>query len=144
MRSVNQADNLLHHVASVLMKQSDQVLQEQLGIGYAQFKILQLLADKPSLRQLDIAVTLGQTEASISRQVKLLISDGLLQVSRNKRNKREHLTTLTPKGLRLITVAMDILAKFESPIFETFSDKQFEQFVELLDGLHRKVCSSKN
>ena len=79
MRPTNTIGYLLQHVSSLLAKQSDQVLQEQLGIGLAQFKILRTLQTEPRTPQREIAFNLGQTEASISRQVKLMIADGLLQ-----------------------------------------------------------------
>ncbi|HXR49776.1 MAG TPA: winged helix-turn-helix domain-containing protein [Verrucomicrobiae bacterium] len=58
---------LLDHVAATVAKQSDQVLQEQLGIGLSQFKILQVLQAEPRTPQREIARSLAQTEASISR-----------------------------------------------------------------------------
>lgn len=75
----NQLGYFLEHVSSLFVKQLDQILLEQLGIGYAQFKILRVLSDSAYLGQRQIADELGQTEASISRQVKLLQSDGLVQ-----------------------------------------------------------------
>ena len=50
---------LLQHVATMLARQSDQVLQEQLGIGFAQFKILMLLGQEDAHQQREIAVRLG-------------------------------------------------------------------------------------
>src|SRR3954469_21502069 len=87
---------LLQHVAQTVGQQSNQALQEQLGVGMAQFRILVLLQEQPQLRQRQLAGHLGQTEASISRQIKLLTEKGLLVVQINPKNKREHLTTLTP------------------------------------------------
>lgn len=101
MENANDLGRQLQHVAALLAKQADQVLQEQLGIGYAQLKLLLSLQSQPYLKQKDIAADLGQTEASISRQVKLMIDQGLLHVTINPRNRREHLTQVTTKGLKL-------------------------------------------
>ena len=46
---------LLHHVSSVMGKQSDQVLQEQLGIGLSQYKILMVLEWNPRVQQRAVA-----------------------------------------------------------------------------------------
>ena len=72
MATSNNTGFVLQRLAFLLSKQSDQVLQEQLGIGFSQFKILMVLGWNPSVRQRHIAEKLEQTEAAVSRQLKLL------------------------------------------------------------------------
>ena len=79
---------LLHHVGSVIDKNSDQVLLERLGVSFAQFKILLILSEKDGSTQNHIATSLGQTEASISRQIKLMNMDGLINIRRSTSNRR--------------------------------------------------------
>ena len=69
---------LLQHITSLLAKQIDQLLQFKLEIGYSQFKLLEVINSRPGIQQRDIAAILGQTEASITRQMKLLVKAGLL------------------------------------------------------------------
>ena len=132
---------LLQHISSLLAKQSDQVLQEQLGIGLAQFKILRTLQTEPRTPQREIAFNLGQTEASISRQVKLMIADGLLQSTRSPKDHREHLTVTTPKGERLTEAALAALGKYFGPLVGSLSDKQQAQLASALEDLHGHLCS---
>src|ERR1022692_2169344 len=141
MNPANDLGYVFQHVASLLAKQSDQVLQEQLGIGYSQFKLLRELQDRPRMKQRDIAQSLGQTEASISRQVKLMIDQGLLHVTRNPRNRREHLTQVTAKGVKLTTAALDVLAKYHQSTFAILADKQQTLMREILEVLHAGVCN---
>jgi DNA-binding MarR family transcriptional regulator len=141
MESVNDLGYFFQHIASQLAKQSDQELQEVLGIGYSQLKLLLALQSKPYLKQRDIAADLGQTEASISRQVKLMISQGMLNITINPKNKREHLTAVTTKGVRLTNAALETLAKYHEPIFNGLGDKQRSQLSEILQSLHSRVCS---
>lgn len=140
MHQANTIGYLLQHVSSLLAKQSDQVLQEQLGIGLAQFKILRTLQTEPRTPQREIAFNLGQTEASISRQVKLMIEDGMLQSMRSPKDHREHLTVLTKKGERLTEAALAVLAKYFRPMFESLNDKQQAQLAAALECLHDRVC----
>lgn len=135
-----EASYLLEHIASQLAKQSDQVLQEQLGIGMSQYKILRSLQVEPRTMQRDIAVSLGQTEASISRQVKLMLVDGLLQSQRNPKDHREHLTVVTTKGERLAEAATVALERYHRPTFAVLNDKQQEQFLAALRTLHGRLC----
>ncbi|HSX23988.1 MAG TPA: MarR family winged helix-turn-helix transcriptional regulator, partial [Candidatus Saccharimonadales bacterium] len=73
MGPTNNIGYLLQHLSGVLAKQSDQALQERLGIGFSQFKILRVLQHSPQTQQRQIAEWIGKTEASISRQIKLMI-----------------------------------------------------------------------
>lgn len=140
MRITNNIGYLLHHLSFVLNRQSDQVLQEQLGIGFSQFKILMVLKWNPSVQQKQIADNLGQTEASVSRQISLLKERGLLARQRNDKNKREHLTVLTSKGERLTEAALQILNDYHSPIFEKLTEKQREDMLNALSIMHETAC----
>lgn len=141
MNPKNNLGYLLNHLAFVLARQSDQVLQERLGIGYSQFKIMMVLRKNPHIQQKVIADRLGQTEASISRQIKLLNEQGLLQTVRPPDNKREHITTLTSKGERFCDEAMEILGAYHAPVYDSLNDKQKLALIESLQSMHQQACS---
>lgn len=136
----NDLGYLLHHLSFVLARQSDQVLQEQLGVGFSQFKILLILDKGIGVQQRDIAIKLGQTEASISRQIKLMQESGLITSEAAPNNRRQRITRLTPKGKRLTDKAMEILNSYHSPIFARLSAKQQEQMREALSLMHSAAC----
>lgn len=142
MSSTYNTGYLLHHLAFVLGRQSDQILQERLGLGFSQYKILMILERHPHVQQKTIADKLGQTEASISRQIKLLMEDGLLTTAKRAENRREHITTLTPKGERYTLEAMEILNNYHAPMFEKLTPKQQSGLMEALQILHNQTCSS--
>lgn len=135
---------LLHHVAFALDRQSDQVLQERLGIGFSQFKILMAVKWKGAVQQKQIASYLAQTEASVSRQVKLLHDKGLIISRLNPRSRREHLTMLTPKGDQTLERAMRVLNDFHSPVISQLSSKQQIQLAEALQTLRNYVSEGQN
>ncbi|HTE57128.1 MAG TPA: MarR family winged helix-turn-helix transcriptional regulator [Verrucomicrobiae bacterium] len=140
MKPTNNIGYLLQHTASTLARQSDQVLQERLGIGFSQFKILMTLQWNPSVQQKHIAESLGQTEASISRQIKLMHEASLLQSKISPRNKREHITTLTHKGQRLADEALNVLNGYHAPMWEAIGEKGQRQLIELLRSMHQEAC----
>jgi DNA-binding MarR family transcriptional regulator len=140
MQPTNNIGYLLNHLAFMLSRQSDQVLQEQLGIGFSQFKIIMALKWNPSVQQKQIAERLGQTEASISRQIKLLHDKGLLSTRIAPENKREHITTLTSKGERVTEKAMQVLNNYHAPTFASLSAKQQQNLIETLNIMHDAVC----
>ncbi len=141
MRLNNNLGYLLQHLAFTLNRQSDQVLQERLGIGFSQFKILMVLKWNPKIQQKEIAENLGQTEASISRQIKLLQESGLLSSRKNQDNRRQHITDLTPHGLRLIDEALKILNDYHAPVFGRLGEKEQEVLRQALLKMHDEACA---
>jgi DNA-binding MarR family transcriptional regulator len=140
---MNPATNLaylLQHLAAVMGRQSDQLLQEQLGIGISQFKILMVLEWNPRIQQRAIADSLGQTEASISRQIKLLKSKKLLHTKLDPQNRRRHITAPTPLGMQVTEAASDILRRSLSPDFASLGDDKLLQMATGLQYIHRLVC----
>jgi DNA-binding MarR family transcriptional regulator len=136
MEPRNLIHTLLHHLSAVFGRESDQILQEQLGIGLSQFKILAALQENPASQQKHIAFLLGQTEASVSRQVKLLQNKGMIETTVNPSNRREHITTLTLKGVRIIEAAQNVLANYQVGSLEHMPEKQQTQLLELLARVH--------
>lgn len=117
---------LLHKIGALLERTSDGVLMQEFGLGYSQFKLLFALGHHPSLQQKEIAHYLGQTEASISRQIKLLKSTGLIEIVILPDNRKIHHIALTDKGSRLTTRALETLNQYYVPIFSglTTADQQ--------------------
>jgi DNA-binding MarR family transcriptional regulator len=128
--------SMLHHLSAVFSRESDQILQEQLGIGLSQFKILSTLVENSAMQQRHIALQLGQTEASVSRQIKLLQSKGMVETMRNPVNRREHITTLTSRGDRIIDSAQGILANFQASTLSHMAPRQQEILIDLLTKVH--------
>jgi DNA-binding MarR family transcriptional regulator len=131
---------LVQHLAAVTGKQTEQMLQEQLGIGLSQYKILMVLEWNPRVQQKAIADSLGQTEASISRQIKLLQKRGLLSIQTDPRNKRKHIAAPTPVGMQLTEAATNIIRRSFGPEFASMGEDQLLQLIAGLQRLHRVVC----
>lgn len=132
---------LLQHTATILMRQSDQVLQERLGIGMSQLKLLMMLQQASNVQQRKLAECLGQTEASISRQIKLMREKGLLAVRINPKSRREHMTVPTAKGVKITEAALDVLTQYHTPMIELLNPKQREQLTAMLTSFHNHICT---
>jgi len=137
---VQSIDFFIEHVATLLARQSDQVLQEQLGIGLSQFKILRTLQHNSRIQQRQIADLLGQTEASISRQIKLLKSKQMISTNVNPANRREHLTTLLPQGVAVLEAAAKVLEQYHAPTLNVLSNRELVTLHGLLARLHDQMC----
>jgi DNA-binding MarR family transcriptional regulator len=140
MGPTNSLSYLIHHLAAVTGKQSDQILQEQLGIGLSQFKILMVLEWNPRIQQKAIANSLGQTEASVSRQISLLKAKGLLVTKTDPNNRRKHITAPTPLGMQVTEAATAIMRRSFGPEFSNLGEDQLLQLITGLQQLHKIVC----
>lgn len=140
MGPTNTISYLLQHLASTIGKDVDQTLQEQLGIGFSQYKILMVLEWNPKVQQKAIAQSLGQTEASISRQIKLLESKGLITTKVDKNSKRARISTPTILGMQLTEAAASILRRGLGPDFSRMGEDQQTQLIKGLQALHASVC----
>jgi DNA-binding MarR family transcriptional regulator len=140
MGPTNNLSYLIQHLADVIGKQSDQILQEQLGLGLSQFKILMVLEWNPRVQQRSIADSLGQSEASVSRQIKLLKTKALLQTKVDPHNRRKHITVPTPLGMQITEAASNILRRNFGPDFAGLGEDQLLQVINGMQYLHRIVC----
>lgn len=142
---MNHSDTLTYtllHVATTLEHYLDQTLQEQLGIGLAQYRILLAFEKTSPLSQRDIADFLNQTEAGISRQVKLLVEKGIVTTKVSARNRRQHLCFITPKGVRLFAAAQELVHKTIDARFAKITERQQKQLFEVLEHIHTDICKA--
>ena len=132
---------LLQHIGTILERQFDQALLEQLGIGTSQYRILLALEAHSDISQKRLAANLGQTEASISRQVKLLQAKQLILTQVHPHSRRERVTSLSPKGTTVILAAKDLYAQVASGLLGVLADKQQKAFRDILGVLHNRGCT---
>lgn len=140
MKPITDTIYLLQHVANVLERQSDQVLSERLGIGMAQYRIMVLLQETPEIEQRRLADSLGQTEASISRQMKLLLERGMVVSVVDPHERRRHVAALTTKGQKIAHAAREVLQQYHEPVADQLTDKQKAQLRDIMPLLHEQVC----
>lgn len=142
MNSGHNLGYIIHHLGSAMDRQTDILLQDKFQIGFSQFKILLALREQNGVQQQKIAHFLGQTEASVSRQIKLLVTKGLVASRKNPDNKRQALTSLTPRGSHVIAQAISALEAYYLPMFSQLSPAQLQAFGKVVDILHSRVCST--
>jgi len=135
---------LIQKIAMLLSRQNDFILTQNLGIGFSQFKLLMILRWQPNIKQKQIAQQLGQTEASISRQIKLMFNDGLLQSTLNPSNRREHITTLTTRGQRICDESIELMKTSYQPMISQLSKHQEVDLLKSLTVLNEYLQSNVN
>ena len=127
-------------MADVAHRQTDQALTEQLGIGLSQLRIMTMLQHYTNIPQRILADHLGQTEASISRQIKLLADKAIVIVSRDPAEKRKRLITLTTKGIKITETAKERVDVARERLYDNLSEKQQDALIEALEVIHEQTC----
>jgi DNA-binding MarR family transcriptional regulator len=94
----------------------DELLGTQVGIGISAYRILAVLDSSTASLQNKIAFELGQTEANISRQVRVMAGEGLVKIAPSSKDKRQRHVTRTAKGEKLFSEAEKHLQKHETEI----------------------------
>lgn len=108
---------------------------EQLGVGLSQYRILRILHHS-MVAQREIADKLNQTEAAISRQIKLLIGKGLVQTSVDESEKRKNIVSLTSPGLKMSIAAGELLSRENVNLLSSLNRKQQAILIELLEKIN--------
>ena len=129
----------IHKLAFLLEKRADENLKAQAGIGFAQFKVLEAIGSNMLAKQNLIASRLDQTEASISRQIKILQKKGLISVASVMGNRRARELSLTEKGEELLLQSVEILDMAQAQIIGALSYQEQRHFQELFERMLNKA-----
>jgi DNA-binding MarR family transcriptional regulator len=129
----------IHRLAFLLEKRADESLKEQLGIGVAQFKVLEAIGRNMLAKQNNIAELLDQTEASISRQVKILERKGLIIIGTVMDNKRARELSLTERGEEMLGHSEEILDLTQAQVMGSLSYQEQRHFQELFERMTAKA-----
>lgn len=132
---LDQATYSLHRLAFILQRSSDDILQKKLGIGFSQFKLMIGMSKHPYCEQQQLASYLGQTEASISRQIQLMSKLKLIEVKHDTNDKRRRLVVLTINGQQSFEHAQKLLELHHREVLQSFSDGDIKQFQKHLNSL---------
>jgi len=115
MRSIKSAKKStfppLLHLSYVLQHSAEEKLEAEAGIGLSAARIMSVLSNSKGVSQRVIAMELRQTEANVSRQLQSMKKQGLVSITRNKKDSRQRDVTLTAKGARKYQDALKCLRK---------------------------------
>ena len=111
MNSVTTINDQILQLATTVSKQTDELLVKELGLSHSQYRVLLALEWNPRAQQKTIATHLGITEASVSRQVKLLSGSRLISVKQDAANRRVHIIAVTPLGMQQTEAATALIRR---------------------------------
>jgi DNA-binding MarR family transcriptional regulator len=124
----------LLHLSYVLQHSAEETLEGEAGVGLSAARIMSALDKSKPTSQHAVASELRQTEANVSRQLQAMKKQGLVNITKNKKDSRQRDVTLTAKGTKKYQQAEKLLKKqqrqflkilnaSESAAFETAAQK---------------------
>jgi DNA-binding MarR family transcriptional regulator len=111
----------LLHLAFNLQHLADEHLEREAGVGLSAARIMSTLSQSAPSSQRVIATELKQTEANVSRQLRNMKKQGLVNITRNKKDSRQRDVTLSAKGARHYQQAEKLLKKQQSQVLKMLS-----------------------
>lgn len=118
----------LHRLEFILQHKSDALLRDGLGVGFGQIQIMQALHPSSLTTQRSLAQKLHQTEANISRQLRLLKKKGLVSINKGKKDKRRRDVALTAQGSKTYAKAERILAAQHRELLKLLNEGEIRAF----------------
>jgi DNA-binding MarR family transcriptional regulator len=101
----------LLHLSYVLQQSADEILEQEAGVGLSAARIMSTLNKSVPHSQRLIASELRQTEANVSRQLHNMKKQGLVSITKNKKDSRQRDVVLTAKGAKKYQEAEKLLKK---------------------------------
>lgn len=125
----------LHQLMFVLQRLSDELLDREAGVGLAQVRIMAELHTSRAYSQSLVAHKLGQSEANVSRQLHTMKKDGLVRITKNKKDGRQRDVILTPKGKRQVEKAEKLLQSQHREMLKLLSTAEAKSFNKVVNHL---------
>jgi DNA-binding MarR family transcriptional regulator len=101
----------LLHLSYVLQHSAEEMLESEAGVGLSAARIMSVLDKSKASSQRLVAMELRQTESNVSRQLQAMKKQGLVTITRNKKDSRQRDVSLTAKGSKKYQEASKVLKK---------------------------------
>jgi DNA-binding MarR family transcriptional regulator len=129
----------LLHLTYVLQQLSDEVLADKVGVGLSQARIMSVLSTSTPLSQSATAFYLNQTEANVSRQLQAMKKDGLVRITKNKKDGRQRDVVLTSKGQGQYQKAQKILKKQQNEFLKMLNQGEADMLDYAVQKLSKQL-----
>ncbi len=100
---------------------------------YGQLNILRYVSDHAGCTQKDIAEHFAVSKAAITKTVKRMIDNGLLERKTNEQDERKYEVYCTEKGTAIYQQGYRIFQDVERLTFRNFTNEELQQFGSYID-----------
>lgn len=131
----------LRRASRLVSQVFDQALKPT-GLKVTQFSVLMGVKAMPKARLGQLARVLGLERTSLTRNLDLLSSRGLVAMQSGK-DKREQLASLTPKGVAALETALPHWRKVQDKMIDLLGSEAMDSFIGQLRGLSAELSPKK-
>lgn len=125
----------LHQLTFVLQHLLDELLISKASVGLSQVRIMGALHSTLPRSQRVVAGQLMQTEANVSRQIRLMQKQGLVSIKKNKKDARQRDVLLTSKGSQKYQQAEKLIAAQQKELLKTLDKTEAQAFERATENL---------
>lgn len=133
------AHALITRIETKLSKATSAIYRRRFGIGISERRVLGELSKGQDLSLKRLCDMIGSDKATISRAVKALEKQGLIEAHVNQRDNRLKLIGITKKGRVLEKQVSALAQKRREQFAGTFGPGEYQQLITLLSKLHDNV-----
>jgi DNA-binding MarR family transcriptional regulator len=124
---------LVRKSAALMDRTGDALFRSELGVSLTQFLILSTIDAHPgAINQQSLADLIGVTKGTVSRQIDIAASTGLLTSTSSPTSRRENVVALTEAGTALVRRGEKIAADAQRLGVPEFDPKEFAATVRVL------------
>lgn len=105
------------------------------GLNISQFGLLASIAAKPGVTMSALAEALELSPSTLTRTLRPLQKDGLIDILADQQNQRQRLLRLTAEGRKRLTAAGGLWKKAHAEAREIVSPKAVEQLLRATEKL---------
>ena len=134
---------LLHQVVNSMEKCEEREFA-RIGLTFQQFSVLSAIKYlRPPVKQADVAGWLDRNANTITMIVDRMEKDGLVNRSRDLRDRRAQRLALTPKGEQMFRKAVRLSTKLPEEIMPCLSEEQRNALSSMLETLRQKTFEKR-
>jgi DNA-binding MarR family transcriptional regulator len=122
----------LHALVAALDIEAERLLTERFGLTHSQLAFLAPLLHAETLDVSSLATAVGVSVPAVSKRTTWFEERGLVQVDAVSAKGRRVLLSLTPKGRRLATAAIQALDDGLTSLFAGFPASRRDEFLALV------------
>lgn len=119
----------------IMDKFAEEILRADKRLTFSQLDVLTGIYIMERTSQQLVASVLQKTQASVSRQVSLLLRKKLITRVQNTKNKREHILTCTPLGVAYVRGVMKTLDDRFEPVFAVLPLDEMKKMIAQLEKI---------
>ena len=127
--------DILGKITQIKLLKKLAVQQEDFGVYYGQFPVIETVRRHDGCTQKELADMLMVSPASIAVSTKRLEKSGLLTRKTDENNARCNRISITEQGIKASDCCRAIFTKVDSQAFEGFSDAELDEFTNYLDRI---------